>query len=154
MCAHYARQFAYNEWANREVLAAVSAAPVQAARSLQFLGHILAAEQLWLERIQAAPQSTPVWPAISVEECTRRLAEVAKAWRSYIDLLTDEELQRTVSYRNSKGEPWSSEVGDILTHVLMHSAYHRGQAALDMRSAGLTPAYTDFILCVRQGLIK
>ena len=30
-------------------------------------------------------------------------------------------------------------------HVIMHSAYHRGQIAADVRAAGLTPAYTDFI---------
>ena len=39
-------------------------------------------------------------------------------------------------------------------HVLMHSAYHRGQIAADMRAAGLTPAYTDFIHSVRQGFVE
>jgi len=38
--------------------------------------------------------------------------------------------------------------------VLMHSAYHRGQVALEMRSAGLQPAYTDFIHGVRQGFVE
>ena len=38
-------------------------------------------------------------------------------------------------------------------HVLMHSAYHRGQIALEMRAAGMEPAYTDFIQAVRQGLV-
>jgi len=45
-------------------------------------------------------------------------------------------------------------VGDILTHVLLHSAYHRGQIAVDLRAAGLTPAYTDYIHAVRQGKIR
>jgi uncharacterized damage-inducible protein DinB len=36
----------------------------------------------------------------------------------------------------------------------MHSAYHRGQAALEMRAAGIQPAYTDFIHGVRQGFVK
>ena len=40
---------------------------------------------------------------------------------------------------------------DILTHVTMHSAYHRGQIAADVRVAGFTPAYTDFIHAVRTG---
>jgi uncharacterized damage-inducible protein DinB len=42
----------------------------------------------------------------------------------------------------------------VLTHVVMHSAYHRGQIATHMRASGQTPAYTDFIHGVRQGLIK
>ena len=42
----------------------------------------------------------------------------------------------------------------MLTHVVMHSAYHRGQIASHMRESGLTPAYTDFIHGIRQGLVK
>jgi len=38
-------------------------------------------------------------------------------------------------------------------HVIMHSAYHRGQIATDMRAAGLTPAYTDFIHSIRRGFV-
>jgi uncharacterized damage-inducible protein DinB len=40
-------------------------------------------------------------------------------------------------------------VDDILMHVVMHSAYHRGQIALEVRCAGQTPAYTDFIHAIR-----
>jgi len=55
---------------------------------------------------------------------------------------------------NSKGETWSSQVNDVLLHVITHSAYHRGQIASDMRAAGLTPAYTDFIHAIRQEIVK
>ena len=51
-------------------------------------------------------------------------------------------------------EAYDSLVRDILTHVFMHSAYHRGQIASDMRQAGFVPAYTDFIHGVRQGLVE
>lgn len=64
------------------------------------------------------------------------------------------QLSQAVSYKNSKGELWTSTVQDVLTHVLMHSAYHRGQIASQMRANGQTPAYTDFIHAVRQGLIE
>jgi uncharacterized damage-inducible protein DinB len=63
-------------------------------------------------------------------------------------------LEQSIGYKNSKSEPWTSLVRDILTHVFMHSAYHRGQIAADMRQAGQVPAYTDFIHGVRQGLVK
>ena len=43
---------------------------------------------------------------------------------------------------------------DILSHVLRHSHYHRGQIASAVREAGGTPAYTDFIHAVRTGLIE
>ena len=59
-----------------------------------------------------------------------------------------------ITYKNSKGEAWNSTVQDVLTHVLMHSAYHRGQIAGQVRAGGETPAYTDFIHAARQGLIE
>ena len=59
-----------------------------------------------------------------------------------------------VGYRNSLGEYWTSTVGDILTHVAMHGAYHRAQIAAALRESGCTPAYTDFIHAARQGLIE
>jgi uncharacterized damage-inducible protein DinB len=59
-----------------------------------------------------------------------------------------------VTYNNSRGERWTSKIEDILQHVVMHSAYHRGQIAIDMRAAGLVPAYTDFIHAVRQSNIE
>jgi len=45
-------------------------------------------------------------------------------------------------------------VQDILTHVLLHSAYHRGQIASQVRSSGEQPPYTDFIHAARQSLIE
>ena len=123
------------------------------------MGHILSAEKLWLERIRRVPQSMLVWPTSTIEECDALADQMAVAWKDYLaglsagGLRSDRGLDEMVEYKNSKGELWSSRVGDVLTHVLMHSAYHRGQIALEMRAAGMEPAYTDFIHAVRQGLV-
>ena len=151
---HFRRQFQYDAWANREVLTAVRASRASAARSVQLLAHIVSAELLWLERLRQEPQSQPVWPEWSLEQCEARSPEVGALWRKYLEALAPEDLDKTVSYKNSKGEPWTSTVEDVVTHVLLHSAYHRGQIASFMRASGDTPAYTDFIHAVRQGLIR
>jgi uncharacterized damage-inducible protein DinB len=150
---HFRRQFQYDAWANREVLTAVRASRASAARSVQLLAHIVSAELLWLERLRQEPQTQPVWPEWGLEQCEARSVEVAELWRKYLDALASDDLTKTVSYKNSKGEPWTSTVEDVVTHVLLHSAYHRGQIASFMRARGDTPAYTDFIHAVRQGLI-
>ncbi|MGA9979404.1 MAG: DinB family protein [Candidatus Sulfotelmatobacter sp.] len=150
---HFQRQFAYDAWANHEVLAAVRDCHSSAARSLQLFAHIVSAKLLWLERLQGQPQSQPVWPEWGVEQCEARSVEVGKFWRKYLETLAPGDLSKTASYKNSKGEPWASTVEDVVTHVLLHSAYHRGQIASFMRASGDTPAYTDFIHAVRQGLI-
>ena len=148
------RQFAYDEWANKEVLAAMRASGNASQRSLQLMAHIFSAERIRLERLKQQPQSTPVWPKLGLDECEEQAAEMAGLWREYLDLITAGDVNQSVSYKNSKGEEWSSAIVDILSHVVLHSAYHRGQIASHMRENGQTPAYTDFIHAVRQGLVK
>jgi uncharacterized damage-inducible protein DinB len=151
---HLRRQFAYDAWANREVLTGLRSSPHPSARSLQLLAHILSAERLWLERIRNQPQSLPVWPDFTAEQCELQITELAQLWREFLGQLSPAGLAEKVSYKNSKGEPWTSSVEDVLTHVLLHSAYHRGQIASQVRAGGEQPAFTDYIHAVRQGLIE
>ena len=170
------REFSYDEWANREVLAAIRAAggvdprsadansanpnsanassahPGSANhRSLQLMSHILAAERVWLERLKQQPQSVPVWPEPDLAQCEAEAATLGGLWLEFLDLITAGDVSQSIAYKNSKGEEWTSTIVDVLTHVVVHSAYHRGQIATHMRANGQTPAYTDFIHGVRQG---
>ncbi len=150
---HFLRMFAYDQWANRECLSTMQAASAPAS-AVGRMAHVLSAERLWLERLRSERQSMPVWPATTLQDCLALADDVASEWRNYLSSLGPESFGEKVEYRNSKGELWSSRVADVLTHVLMHSAYHRGQIALEMRSAGQQPAYTDFIRAVRQGFVE
>ena len=158
----FLRMFAYDNWANRECLTAMRAPrPASTHASLNTIArmaHIFSAQKLWLERILKQRQSMPVWPSATIEDCMALADEMSSAWRNYLTQLAAQlppgSLDGKVEYRNSKGEPWSSRVEDILTHVLFHSAYHRGQIALQMRASGIEPAYTDFIHAVRQGFVE
>jgi uncharacterized damage-inducible protein DinB len=148
------RQFVYDAWANSEVLTAMRMSARVSERSLQLMAHIFAAERLWLERMKQQPQSTAVWPKADLDLCTARAHELPELWREYFDSISDGDLSKPVSYKNSKDEAWRSTIGDILTHVILHSAYHRGQIASHMREQGQAPAYTDFIHGVRQGMVR
>jgi uncharacterized damage-inducible protein DinB len=151
----FLRMFDYDSWANRECIAAMRAAAGSVSPDMVGrMAHILSAQKLWLERILNQPQSTAVWPSATIEECSALAEEISSAWRNYLKSLSQRTLDSNVKYRNSKGEPWSSRVDDILTHVLFHSAYHRGQIALQMRASGFAPASTDFIHAVRAGFIE
>jgi uncharacterized damage-inducible protein DinB len=150
---HLRRLFTYDDWANREVLNALQAS-TPPARSVKLLAHILSAKKLWMQRILAQQQTLPVWPDFTVQQCATEVNEQSALWNEYLEGLSEAELARLVQYKNSKGEPWTSNVDDILLHVITHSAYHRGQIASDMRSAGMNPAYTDFIHAVRQHFVE
>ncbi len=153
---HLRWQLSYDAWANADVLSAIKASKGKSdpAQPLKFLAHVLSAERLWLERLGGQAQSLPVWPEFTIEQCAANIAELAELWDKYIAQLSSAALSDLVTYKNSKGEMWTSSVLDVLTHVVMHSAYHRGQIASVMRAGGGTPAYTDFIHAARQGLIE
>ena len=116
------------------------------------MGHIIGAEYLWWARLESRPAELAVWPDLSLDECGSRLHELSHRLMETLSAHL-QRLSETVTYKNSKGETWTSTAEDILTHVTIHSAHHRGQIASDLRAAGQEPAYTDFIHAVRQGLI-
>ena len=146
---HLARLIRYDDWAHRQIMRALASVSPVPARPIQLMAHILSAQYVWLVRLQNQPQLYPVWPEWSLAECGQHLDAVLKIWAEYFGALNDSILSSRVAYKNTKGEPWNNTVEDIIMHVVMHSAYHRGQIAADMRARGLDPAYTDYIQWVR-----
>ena len=66
---HFTRLFAYDAWANQETLASLRKSQEPPARSLKFVAHILAAERLWLDRLEQKGQPPQVWPEFTFEQC-------------------------------------------------------------------------------------
>jgi uncharacterized damage-inducible protein DinB len=152
MLQYFQRQFNYDDWANRETLASIKRSG-QPAHALKLFAHIIAGEQLWLSRVRQDGQKIIVWPDLNISQCEIQLAQLPISWRDYLCALSDQDLTRQIAYTNSQGESWSSAIEDIIAHVIMHSVYHRGQVAADLRAAGFASAYTDFIHASRQGFI-
>ena len=146
----FRRLFRYDRWANRECVNALRSVSDPPSKSVRWLAHIVAAEALWLARIQRRPQPMPVWADFGIAELPRVLEAVGGEWEKFLE---DPALDSICEYTNSKGERFTSQVGDILMHVVNHSTYHRGQIAADIRASGSEPPYTDFIHAVRQGRI-
>jgi uncharacterized damage-inducible protein DinB len=65
--------------------------------------------------------------------------------------MDEDALGREIVYTNQTGKSFRNTPRDILTHLGMHSHYHRGQIAILVRQAGATPAVTDFIAFCRLG---
>jgi uncharacterized damage-inducible protein DinB len=149
---HLDRLLRYDVWANQEVLSSLGQG-ASTARSLRWMGHIIGAEYLWMARLLAEPAPLPVWPDLDLEDCGARLDELSRRWPEYLGAKR-KSLEDRIAYTNSKGESWTNTVEEILTHVVIHSGYHRGQIASDLRAAGSVPAYTDYIHAVRQGCLQ
>jgi uncharacterized damage-inducible protein DinB len=141
--------YEHNWWAHDAMFAELRrAAPDD--ETLRLLAHVVAAEHLWLSRIDRVTSRVAVWPALALDEVVALEAENRARFR---DLLSrpDDTRRRRVHYRNSAGNDFENDVEAILTHVAMHGHYHRGQIARAMRTAGREPVYTDYIGFVRKG---
>jgi len=118
--------------------------------ALRLYGHLLAAEHVWLARIDGSEPDVAVWSPLGIEECASLGARNHSAFALMVETLSADELQRTVRYRNSKGDEFVNTVEDILMHVALHGAYHRGQVARIVRGEGGAPLATDYILFIRE----
>lgn len=141
--------FEHNSWTHDELMRELRREAPD-AETLRLLSHIVAAEHLWLSRIDGARARVAVWPTLTLEEIAALERENRVRLRDLLRRPDDSRAQR-VHYRNSAGNEFDNTVSDILTHVAMHGHYHRGQIARAMRLAGREPVYTDFIGFVRKG---
>lgn len=137
------------EWADERVLQSLRSARAPLPAAISLFSHVLGAEHTWLRRISGEKPRVAVWPELSFPECVQLAAENAGALRALVDSLKEGDGMRQVTYRNSSGAEFTSGLEDILLHVAMHSAYHRGQVAALLRSAGDEPSPTDYIQWVR-----
>ena len=147
------RELAYNAWANREVLRSLKKAQTVPERAHAIMGHIIGAEWLWLGRLGHGSPAMAVWPTLTLARCIEQLTALSGAWPRYLQKLDAKSLVQKVRYTNSKGEEWWNTVADILTHVVLHSSYHRGQIATLLGQAGEKAAYSDYIECIRRGYL-
>jgi uncharacterized damage-inducible protein DinB len=150
--ARFRRLFEYDAWANAAALTSLRLGPAP-DKARAWMAHIVGSERLWLARLYQVPSEMAVWPELDVEACAAELTKLLADWMRYLEEVDEEGLADGVAYRNSKGEFWTSTVADILTHVVVHGGYHRGQISAAVRAAGGEPAYTDFIHAVRTGLV-
>jgi len=141
--------FSHMWWAHDALFTELRRVPPD-AETLRLFAHVVAAEHLWLSRIDATKARVAVWPTLSLDEIAGLEAENRARFRELLQRRDDTRQQR-VRYRNSAGNEFDNNVGEILAHVALHGHYHRGQVARVMRAEGREPVYTDYIGFVRKG---
>jgi len=146
---HFRKLYQHLAWADERVLQSLRAAHSVLKKDLDLYAHILGSEHNWLSRIHASAPKLAIWPTLTLDECETLVKENVSAFNTLVSSLTPELLQKPITYRNRAGEQFTSTLEDILTHVSLHGAYHRGQIAASIRAAGDAPSPTDYIAFAR-----
>lgn len=145
----YEDLFAHNHHANHQLILSASAinTPPQ-VRSL--ISHILIAHQIWLARITdpGAPLTHQPWDLVATTDYNYWNNTLL---RSTLTLLESEHTSfpTVIKYINTKGESYKNTIAEICSHIIAHSTYHRGQAALLLRQHDIEPPVTDYIFYKR-----
>ncbi len=144
MKSYFLKLYTYNAWSNARVIRALTSQQVNDEKILSIMGHIVAAQFLWLHRIKGLPPAqVKLWGEYSLEQVTSMAEEVGKLWLEFVE--SNETFDRELTYTNYVGDPYVNNVETIMMHLVNHSSYHRAQIALLMRQKGFEPINTDFI---------
>ena len=144
MKPYFLKLHQYNAWSNERVLRCLQRNQVTDEKILSLMGHIVAAQYLWLHRIKGlAPPDVKLWGSYTISQLDKLSAEVGKQWLEYVE--QTEDFKRELNYTNYVGNPYTNNVEMIMIHLVNHSSYHRAQIALLLRQKGFEPINTDFI---------
>ena len=145
--------YEYNIWANAAFLRYFQTAARADEKAVRVFAHLLLAEKIWLERIREENSDNTgadFWAGEAIQECAALFEENRAAFGEYFGDLNEEKLDARFAYKNSKGAAFKNTAREALTHLFLHSGYHRGQAAQAIRLSGDAPPMTDFILFLRR----
>jgi uncharacterized damage-inducible protein DinB len=152
-------QFAYTIWANQLVLDAVEKLgaeqflrPMDSSFSSlrDTLVHLMWAEWIWLERWEGRSPPEVFDPANfpTVASVRERWKEIEARRERLVGRMQSGEEERRLSYVNTRGERWEYTLGQMMQHVVIHSAYHRGQVVTMLRQLGAAAPTTDYLVFV------
>ena len=152
--------FAYDTWATAQTMGSIASVPAerrtspQFLRALQIAAHVQVARHVWLERLHGRPAGPGIdfFPSWALERISDQAAELDARFFAYLDRTSDQDLDSEIHYTSSEGMRYSSTVEDVVTHIVNHATYHRGQIARLVTESGGLRASTDFIALTRRQL--
>lgn len=144
MKSYFLKLYQYNAWSNKRVIDTLIRQNINDEKILTIMGHIVAAQFLWLHRIKGLPPAkVKLWGKYTLEKVTDMAEEVGKLWIDFVE--ANEDFNRELTYHNYVGDPYTNNVESIMIHLVNHSSYHRAQIAMLLRQKGFEPINTDFI---------
>ncbi len=143
---YFKRIFEHEHWANLKVLETLISANEPPQRATEIFSHIIAAQRIWIDRINGNGSELKVWELFDTE-IILELLEI-----NYTDIskiIDNQDINKTIAYQNSKGQHFTNTIAETLTHLSLHAAHHRGQMVILLKNHVESLPATDYIFYIR-----
>lgn len=147
---YFIKMFEYDKTANTtiaDVLLQINEPPEKCKKLLFHMG---AALDVWYNRvINETSKITTLFESGSIEKSKELIISNDEKWINYLKRLPEEKLKSEITYKTLKGQEYVNTIEDIITQLITHSHYHRGQINLLLRENGFEPVLVDYIFYLR-----
>jgi uncharacterized damage-inducible protein DinB len=151
-------QYKYNTWANERVLdtaTLLTPQQLQEKSSASFesifdtLVHTMSSQWIWLSRWQGTSPQTMLNPQdfaglSTIRECWDQIEQDTQNFVARLDQAIFMEIE--VAYANTKGQPFSYPLWQLMLHQVNHATQHRSEVAAIMTQFGYSPGWLDLIM--------
>ena len=165
----------YNQWMNNNLYTcARHLDPTLLAKDqgaffgsiLGTLNHLLVADVIWMQRFALHPLPfasldyiRQYTPPVALNQIVHDDLASLRRDRNEVDLcliafcaeLSDPVLDTDLHYKDTKGNPYSNKLSELLLHLFNHQTHHRGQTTTLFSQSGVDAGVTDLLFLLRQG---
>jgi uncharacterized damage-inducible protein DinB len=153
------QQLDYSAWASQRLLEEASKlSPGELTHDfktadksvLETLVHVFAADRIWLSRVQGTTRASFIDPQDrDLAVLNKEWPALQQSWKQYTAALSDQDVLKVISYKDTKGNAYQQPLWQILLHLVNHGTHHRGQVSGFLRSMGHTPPVLDLMAYYR-----
>ncbi|GAB3485253.1 DinB family protein [Marinomonas epiphytica] len=160
----------YNQWMNNNIYQAASTLSQDDLKKdrgaffgsiLGVLNHITVGDLIWLHRFAQcpepfsslevmknypAPTQLDAWIADDIVPLQALRQTLDKAIVSFIEEVTEQQLESSLEYHNTQGALYSKKMGHLLLHFFNHQTHHRGQVSTLLSQIQIDIGVTDLLV--------
>ena len=150
--------FVYQAWANGELLEKLAGPDLQKYAdehhaAIRLLNHNLVVSRIFSAHLSGtrhgyASDNTETTP--SLDELGADIAAMDRWYLDYLDAVPTELLSQPVPFVFTDGDKAMMSRGEMLTHVVTHGGYHRGEIGRILVQIGVTPPWDTFAVHLHQ----
>ena len=139
--------FEYHHFYNQKLVAEFGTHQEKIPQStFNLFCHCLNAHQIWNARI-LREEKFEVHQLHRLKELPQLIKQNhAKT----LQIINEHDLEKVITYQNSKGKNFSNSIRDILFHIANHYTHHKGQIIAEFRRNNIEPLVTDYIFYKRK----